>query len=357
MTTLTHAHREWATRPDDESYATVAALHAATLRHREMSVEQTVPQGMLRALATPDGEVRITKGNGDGAHLTHWSFGQFARLAGAPADYLRKLPAPLAVQCLEAGWTERPAADDANLLFERNGSLTVRSITSDSYTRFWNSDVSARLLRLEEQGPWQPAPAAADGKRGLYASDRNMFAFMVDNNRRVFEKAPGGGFSRGFFCWNSEVGDGSIGHCTFLYSFICGNHLVWDASQVRETRLRHVGRVNDRFESEWAATLVEYADASASADEARIEKTRQYVIAGTKDEVLDKLFGLRIPALTRKRLDAAYDIAVQREDWYGNPHSAFGMANGLTEFSQTVPFADERTAIDRAAGKVLALAW
>jgi len=87
--------------------------------------------------------------------------------------------------------------------------------------RIWNSEITSRLCDLEARGPWQPAPAAFDGSRGLYMGDRDLFAFMVDSGRRIFEKLPGGGLSRGFFVWNSEVGAASFGIQTFFYEYVC----------------------------------------------------------------------------------------------------------------------------------------
>ena len=40
---------------------------------------------------------------------THWSFGQLASLVGAPAAYLRQLPAPLAGINLQYGLTSATA--------------------------------------------------------------------------------------------------------------------------------------------------------------------------------------------------------------------------------------------------------
>ena len=65
------------------------------------------------------------------------------------------------------------------------------------------------------------------------------------------------------------------------------------------------------------------------------------------------LFGRKL-GLTRTALTAGYDLAeVSGQD--GDPRSVWGMVQGLTRFSQTVPYADERTVIDKAAGKLLDL--
>jgi len=49
--------------------------------------------------ASPDDAERLTlmlPGSDAPIAPTHWSFGQLASLVGAPAAYLRQLPAPLA---------------------------------------------------------------------------------------------------------------------------------------------------------------------------------------------------------------------------------------------------------------------
>lgn len=50
-------------------------------------------------------------------------------------------------------------------------------------------------------------------------------------------------------------------------------------------------------------------------------------------------------------LDAGYEAVQTDQD--GDPCSQWGIVQGLTRYSQTVPFADKRTEIDLAAGKIL----
>jgi hypothetical protein len=86
-------------------------------------------------------------------------------------------------------------------------------------------------------------------------------------------------------------------------------------------------------------------------DEAARVSFNTVVSAATKEEVLDKLFGIRSLNLSRKLLTAGYEAALPEQD--GDPRTAWGIAQGITRHSQTVPFADQRTVIDRAAGKIL----
>lgn len=357
MTTLMKASNNWAFRPADERYDSISALHGAATKNRNAAARALVKTKELTAKVS-DGQVIINGATGAQASLTNWSFGQFARAAAAPPSYLRTLPAPLAAECINTGLQRVDAGDTSALLFDQaEHGLTVRAINSEKYARIWNSDVTERLLALEARGPWQPAPAAYDGSRGLYLGDRDMFAFLVDNERRIFERLPGGGLSRGFFVWNSEVGAASFGLMTFLYEYICGNHIVWGASEVKEIRIRHIGKADMLSERVFAAELREYAESSATEDEARIERMRTYEIGATKDEILDKLFAMRVPQLTRKTIALGYDRAEQHVDWYGSPRTAWGMVNGLTEVARDMSNADDRVALERASQKVMHLAF
>jgi hypothetical protein len=238
--------------------------------------------------------------------------------------------------------------------------MELQSILSQRYCRIWNDDVTRRLLELTHDCPeWQPAPAAFDGSRGLYASDSDMFAFLVDNNRRIFEADPNGGLSRGFFVWNSEVGKASFGVMTFLYAYVCGNHMVWGASGVKEIKIRHVGLADSKAFRALRVELREYAESSAADDELKIKRAREFRLGKTKDEVLDFIFQRRIPGLTRANVEAGYERAVasQHADAYSDPRTAWGLVNGLTEIARDLPHADARVSLERASGKILEVAF
>lgn len=353
MSTLLDASQQWSKRPADERFSSLDALHSACAKWREQSAEAPdINLATVRASADA-GEVVLIGKTEAPAKLTHWSFGQLSTRVGAPAGYLRELPATLAVQNLNHGLT-RQQDTTVNLLMHRNGGMRVRSLLSGAYTRIWNHDITTRLQTLVAENPqWQPAPAAFDGSRGLYASDHDLFVFMVDNNRRIFESDPNGGLSRGFFIWNSEVGGRSFGVKTFLYNYVCGNHIVWGAKNVAELRIRHVGSADRRAFRELAVEVRRYSDASAGEEEQRIKAARLHVIGKTKDEVLAAVFGMRVPGITQKVAAQAYARAVDHEDWYGNPNSTWGMVNGLTEVARDMPFTDERVDLEKAASKLL----
>lgn len=362
---LTAATEQWANRPSDERFASLADLHTALTRTRAMSVEaRDVNLRTLHVESIPfiknGAPVLVGKDSTKPASFTHHAFGQFCRRVGAPPAYLRTLPAPLAAENLNYGLAtlDPDVGVDDTLLFVNNGSLNLRATLTARYTRIWGADISSRLIRLTEQSPeWQPAPAAFDGSRGLYASDQDMFCFLVDNNRRIFEKGPAGGLSRGFFVENSEVGSGSFAVTTFFYEYICGNHRVWGTSGVSELRIPHIGRADERAFDRLNVELTKYADASAQDDELKIASARKFSLGGTKDEVLDSIFGLHLAGLGRKVLAEAYSRADEHNEWYGDPKTVWGLTGGITEIARDLPNASDRTDLDRAAGKIMQMAF
>lgn len=352
---LFHANQQWATRPADQRFTSLRGLYDATRAYASSAVERTeVPVRTLRTEAV-DGEVMlIGKGNVP-AKLTNWSFGQVAARVGAPAGYLRNLPATLAVQNLNHGLA-RLGKDEpettANLLVHANGGFLVRAITSDRYSRVWNYEVAERLLELESRG-WTPATPdirVIDNRLPLYASDHDMFAFIMHPDRVVKERGNPMGLKRGLIAANSEVGAGSLRLIRFLYREMCGNHIIWGAEDVIEVVARHIGNIRGKF-ADWSVEVTRYLDESPSDQEAKILAAQTKRIAGTKDELLDALFGKRSLGLSRRMLEAAYDSVIPEED--GDPLTPWGFAQGLTRYSQTGLYADERMKLDRAAGKVL----
>lgn len=389
---LYQASNQWAVRPADERFWTVQEALNATNNFAQQAATKDVRFGDLRVEAR-DGEVQLLGQRGLPAKLTHYALGQLATRAKVPAGFLRRQPATLAAQNLNWGFKEqRDQEEETSLLFHRNGELMLRAALSPKYERIWDWEVFNRLQNLVDRGwrvpPARPAfgPASKDPRArpataedvlehsrralsgswlainegdmiapaGVYASDHDMFCFLV-NEDRLIDDGSGKPLARGAFFWNSEVGDKSIGGCTFLYEAVCGNHIVWGAKGVTEFRFRHVGSVGKRF-GRLYGELRRLSDSSATEDEQAIKRARTHQIAATKEEVLDVLFGLcktkRIP-LGMKQLTAGYEKAEEQVDRYGSPRTPWGIVNGLTEVSQEVGFADERAKIDQAAGKLL----
>src|SRR4029077_12554555 len=89
------AHDQWATRPDDERFATLTEMYADAKAGRGAAAHADVRQGELKVAPTPRGLAIVGK-EGNAAVMTHWSFDQVCNRLAAPAWYLRTLSAELA---------------------------------------------------------------------------------------------------------------------------------------------------------------------------------------------------------------------------------------------------------------------
>src|SRR5579875_2517448 len=97
---------EWFSRPDDERYLSLSALHDAVRARADRATARTVESRALRVEASRDSAEHLTlivPGQDAPIAPTNWSFGQMCSLVGAPASYLRQLPAPLAGINLQHG--------------------------------------------------------------------------------------------------------------------------------------------------------------------------------------------------------------------------------------------------------------
>lgn len=393
---LCEASRQWATRPADERFWTVAEMAQKCGDFKAASRELNV--NVRRAEVVNDnGEMLMVGGGLTGpARFSHYAFGQLCRTAGAPADYLRELDGELAAKCLTSSLRkaidERSGGSDFSNVLVRGGLTTginqrCHAFLSGGYSRIWNADIVGRLGELESRG-WRVPPARPAGfddprarkatdadvlknnkgsgglevrvgdliaPAGLYASDKDMFAFMIMEGGL---EVGGSVMNRGFFVSNSEVGDRAFSVTTFLYDAVCGNHIVWGASEVTEVRLIHRGKASQRWVGDLQRGLQRYVGNGTERERHAIMAAIGTKIADGKDAVVEKLFKDKRLGLTKKVIESAWDWSVKEARLRGNkfaPESVWGMICGLTRVSQECGWSDQRVAIDIAAGKMLQL--
>src|SRR5436853_4848668 len=133
------AHREWASRPADERFASVHALYEAARARRQRIEERTIDTGDFRTEAV-DGDLAVRETSGRTAALTHWSFGQLATIASAPPNYLRTLPATIAANAINFG-LQRVGRERHQLFVEDTAPWTVHAITSPRYARVHHDEL------------------------------------------------------------------------------------------------------------------------------------------------------------------------------------------------------------------------
>ena len=352
------ASREWATRPSDQRYTSLESLKSAVLHRRRESWTATPATESLRALPTAQGDIVVevydpTAGEPRQLGVTNWSFSQLSQYAGAPAGYMRKLPAELAAINLQWGLEHAPARDNALVLGQSNGHHTLRSMTSASYGRIWDHQVVEAVERVNGDGRWQiPAAsyATTNPKRAttLYASDRDVFLFLVDPKNPV--EVGGETLFRGFYTWNSEVGSATFGLTTFLYRYVCDNRIIWGATDVREVRIRHTGGAPERFAYEGQRYLERYAEESTEKLVGTVKRAKDTPVPVNKgkDETVQDWLNSR--GFTKAQAKASVDAAEAEQ---GSSRSIWDIVNGITAYARSVQNTDDRVALEQKAGKLM----
>jgi hypothetical protein len=353
------AHREWATRPPDERYSSVAALQEAARTRRERIDARAIDTIDLRTEAVAADALVLNDASGMRLGLTHWSFEQLAGIAGGPPKYLRTLPAAIASDAINDG-LRRHRRDEQQLFVEHDAPRTVHAITSTRYARVHHDELAGRVLDLMAAHPaWHLPLGYKDGvfgaervPSGAYLGDRDMFLFLVDGNRDLEDPSDStqAGLFRGFILRNSDVGAAALTLDVFLFRAVCANHLIWGFQHVAGFRRRHVGT---SIQDAWTTSLegIRAAlDADPSADRTVLLRATTQEIGPTREAVIDTV-AQRVD-LSLKQATEAYTVAEQHE---ANPRSVWGYVQGLTRVSQHTPWQDGRFALDRAAGRLLSL--
>jgi hypothetical protein len=124
---------EWFSRPDDERFLSIGELANVVRDRAERSRTRAVETALIHVEANrsdPERLSLILPGAEAPVAPTHWSFGQLASQVGAPAAYLRQLPAALAGINLQYGLTSHRARrrlDGVRILRGKHGWLGLRS--------------------------------------------------------------------------------------------------------------------------------------------------------------------------------------------------------------------------------------
>lgn len=103
---------EWFSRPNDARFLSLGELADAVRGRAERSRTRVVETALIHVEAdrsNPERLSLILPGADAPVAPTHWSFGQLAAQVGAPAAYLRNLPAALAGINLQYGLTSNRA--------------------------------------------------------------------------------------------------------------------------------------------------------------------------------------------------------------------------------------------------------
>jgi hypothetical protein len=361
MVELFQANRQWASRPNDERFTSIPAMLEHFGRLRNISADKTVSTKRIHLQPTQEDTINgmeIVGPNGAAYEPTNWSFGQLCSIAGIGAAEMRKLPAPIASDAIN--WClKMKGADDCKVLLRRDDAADFRefsAITGPNYGRVWNYDVTKAIFDRFGDGVTGDFRVPGEfGKRvvvskentTLFASDRDMFVFLADEDHkiRVRDDRDGGELSRGFFMWNSETGSQTLGIGMFLFRYACCNRIVWGAEGYREIKIRHTVSAPDRFVEQVRPMLLEMSRSSAQPV---ID-----MVAAAKASKLDDAAEWLAKRYTVR--DAASLIAVHQREENRPIENLWDVSTALTARARGMTHQDTRVAAEREAGKVLSM--
>jgi hypothetical protein len=367
---ISRVSSEWFSRPADERYLSLSDLFAVVRGRTERSRTRTVESAAIRIEASRDDSERLAlvlPGSDTLVTPTHWSFGQLASLIGAPATYLRQLPAPLAGINLQYGLTSHRAEQIKTLEIE-DSHVELRAVTGPYYGRIFDHELVSAVQRIAGNGTgdtrWK-APGVLDWSTGvynpnvdvtqetttLYASDRDVFLFLVDDlNPIEAGRLPDGTpdlFFRGFYCWNSEVGAKTLGIASFYLRAVCQNRNLWGVEDFEEIAIRHSKYAASRFAHEAAPALTRFANSSPTPFINGVRAARERIVARNDD---DRAEFLRKRGFSKAETSKIIETVLTDEG--RKPESVFDFVQGITAIARNKTHQDARLDLEARAKKL-----
>jgi hypothetical protein len=362
---------EWFSRPEDEKFLSLTDLYDNVRTRAEQATTRIVESRSLRVEARADNPERLTlfvPGEDMPIAPTNWSFGQLSSLVGAPASYLRSLPAALAGINLQHGLLAH-RGEQVKLLQTQDGRAELRAVTGPDYGRIWDHELVAAVMKIAGDGVgdtrwkvpgvldwssmhYNPFVDVTRDTTTLYASDRDVFLFGVDDTHPIEAGRLANGdpdlFFRGFYCWNSEVGSKTLGIATFYLRAVCMNRNLWGVENFEEISIRHSKFAANRFAHEAAPALENFADSSASGFIQGIRAARERIVARTDEDRQTFLRGQGF-----SKAETGKIIATVLAEEGHPPASIFDFVQGITAHARSKSNQDSRLDVEAKGRRLL----
>ncbi|ACI59566.1 conserved hypothetical protein (plasmid) [Rhizobium leguminosarum bv. trifolii WSM2304] len=362
---------EWFSRPDDERFLSLTELYDTVRSRADRAHARTIESAAIRVEATRDNAERLellVPGQRQSIAPTHWSYGQLCSLIGAPSTYMRQLPAPLAAINLQHGLLNHRAELVKTLELD-DGRVELRAVTGPEYGRIWDHELVSAVMKIAGNGTgdtmWK-VPGVLDwatmthnpfvditkDTTTLYASDRDVFLFLVDDTHPIEAgRLPNGEpdlYFRGFYAWNSEVGSKTLGIASFYLRAVCANRNLWGTENFEEITIRHSKFAAQRFAHEAAPALTSFANSSPAPFIAGIKAARERIVARKDD---DRETFLRKRGFSKGETGKVIEMVLSEEG--RSPESIFDFVQGITALARTKTNQDTRLELEGKAKKLL----
>jgi hypothetical protein len=377
---------QWMSRPADQRFETLGALHRFKRDEHIRSWEsQAKVDADFELLAPPARSmddthkmmVGINRASDAGADVsrfgievapTHHAFTQLCQLGKAPSTYLRTLPSQLAVQAANWSLKFNRQVDQVKLYAD---DACLKAATGPSYGRIPDHEIIAALMQIAgdglgqdgfhwktpgtlnwSNGTYDPEDIGDVAQRTFYGSDRDMFVFLVDDRRPIVvgktkTGAPDHMF-RGFYIQNSEVGTRSLKISAFYLRGVCMNRNLWGCEGFEEITLRHSALAPDRWLHQAMPALKSFASGSERKLIQAVQAAKSAELATTQDEALAYLRSMEFSARDAAAIWERHDREEEQP-----MRSVWDFAQGITAFARDAINTDDRLATELKAKKIL----
>lgn len=372
---------QWFSRPADQRFLSLDALHdykkqfwdgSFQTRAKTHDFEFITPEMKTSAdLHKLTVGVKVDRGETvDAVEVapTHYAFGQLAGLAKSPASFLRDLPSPLVSDILTYRMRHAREVEEVKLY---GGAMELYAATGPDYGRIPDYEVVQAVRAVAGSGrgekrwkvpgvlDWSTnvynpeAPVTTDTTT-LYASDRDVFMFLVDDRNpievgKLSDGSPDLMF-RGFYVQNSEVGARSLKLAAFYLRAVCMNRNLWGVEGFEEIKINHTRLAPERWLLQAQPALKAYADGSAQKLVAGVAAAKAAKVAVDEEEAIAFLKNRKFSESKAKA------ILEQGEKEEGRkPRTVWDMAQAVTANARGLLNNDDRLEQELAGKKILDL--
>ncbi len=260
-------------------------------------------------------------------------------------------------------------AEQIKTLETQDGRLELRAVTGPDYGRIYDHELVSAVQRIAGNGTgdtrWK-VPGVLDWSTGiynpqvdishdtttLYASDRDVFLFLVDDMNPIEAgRLPDGSpdlYFRGFYCWNSEVGAKTLGIARFYLRAVCQNRNLWGVEDFEEITIRHSKYAASRFAHEAAPALTRFANSGPQPFINYVKAARSQIVACNDDDRTDFL---RKRGFSKGETTKIIETVLSEEGH--PPTSVFDFVQGITAVARSKTHQDARLGLEGRAKKLL----
>jgi hypothetical protein len=371
------AFNQWANRPSDQCYHSLEDLYLATKQRAAFSHAEEAQLADCHVVGEGESLEVIIPGFDKPTMLTNLGFGQLCTELGIPAGYMRKLPGELVQQNLnhalgkvrerrdmamiEAAGSGAVFDPKSHSFYHRTDTNQIQAVTSTSYSRVFDHELVEIMqsVTAEADAPFF-APKDWNGNvSGLYASDRDVWMYMIDGGSLVEGPCERDKLYRGIILSNSEVRVKTVIGRSFMFRVTCGNLQIWGMEDLEEISIVHRGKARQHVRDILIPRLRQFVNADTRAAVSKaLEAANTTKLPWSVSEKLEDFISwarepLKGVKFSRKEVCAAVEAAIREE---GRCESIWDLVNGFTAVARDIKFAGESANLSARAGRLMALA-